>query len=142
MASLSAFLHPVKVENQEVFVSERFQENGKPVPFVIRPITQQENEALLKKHRSVDKKTGVEQFNRVNYNRELTAMAVVEPDLSSAELQKAYGVLGADKVLSAMLFVGEYGTLMEAVQELSGLDKDINDDIEEAKNGSGRATQS
>ena len=134
MSSLSAFLNPVQAENKEVIVSERFRENGKTVPFVIRPITQQENETLMKKHRSVDKKSGVEQFNRISYNRELTAMAVVEPDLNNAELQKRYGVLGADKVLSKMLYVGEYGTLMEAVQELSGLDQDINEDMDEAKN--------
>lgn len=134
MSSLSAFLNPVQAENKEVIVSERFRENGKTVPFVIRPITQQENETLMKKHRSVDKKSGVEQFNRISYNRELTAMAIVEPDLNNAELQKRYGVLGADKVLSAMLYVGEYGTLMEAVQELSGLDQDINEDMDEAKN--------
>ena len=134
MSSLSAFLNPVQAENKEVIVSERFRENGKTVPFVIRPITQQENETMMKKHRSVDKKSGVEQFNRISYNRELTAMAVVEPDLNNAELQKRYGVLGADKVLSAMLYVGEYGTLMEAVQELSGLDQDINEDMDEAKN--------
>lgn len=134
MSSLSAFLNPVQAENKEVIVSERFRENGKTVPFVIRPITQQENETLMKKHRSVDKKSGIEQFNRISYNRELTAMAVVEPDLNNAELQKRYGVLGADKVLSAMLYVGEYGTLMEAVQELSGLDQDINEDMDEAKN--------
>lgn len=134
MSSLSAFLNPVQTENKEVIVSERFRENGKTVPFVIRPITQQENETLMKKHRSVDKKSGVEQFNRISYNRELTAMAVVEPDLNNAELQKRYGVLGTDKVLSAMLYVGEYGTLMEAVQELSGLDQDINEDMDEAKN--------
>lgn len=134
MSSLSAFLNPVQTENKEVIVSDRFRENGKTVPIVIRPITQQENENLMKKHRSVDKKSGVEQFNRISYNRELTAMAVVEPDLNNAELQKRYGVLGADKVLSAMLYVGEYGTLMEAVQELSGLDQDINEDMDEAKN--------
>ena len=134
MSSLSAFLNPVQAENKEVIVSERFRENGKTVPFVIRPITQQENENLMKKHRSVDKKSGVEQFNRISYTRELTAMAVVEPDLNNAELQKRYGVLGADKVLSAMLYVGEYGTLMEAVQELSGIDQDINEDMDEAKN--------
>ena len=133
MSSLSAFLHPEQAENKEVVVSERFKENGKPVPFVIRPITQKENEALLKKHRKVDKQ-GVESFNRITYNRELTALAVVEPDLNSAELQKAWGVLGAADVLSAMLYVGEYSSLMEAALNLSGLDSDINKDIEEAKN--------
>ena len=133
MASLSAFLHPVKVENQEVVVSARFQENGKTVPFVIRPISQTENEEVIKKYTRRDKK-GNEIFDKVGYNREIAALAVVEPDLNSAELQKGYGVLGAPKLLSEMLLVGEYATLMEAVQELSGLDKDINDDKEEAKN--------
>ena len=133
MASLSAFLHPVKVENQEVFVSDRFQENGKVVPFVIRPISQAENEELINKYTRRDKK-GNETFDKVGYNREMTALAVVEPDLNNAELQKGYGVLGAPKLLSSMLLVGECATLMSAVQELSGLDKDINDDKEEAKN--------
>lgn len=133
MSSLSAFLHPAKTENKEVVVSERFQENGKPVPFVIRPITQQENEELLKKHRKVDKQ-GVEQFNRINYNQDLVAMAVVEPDLNNAELQKAHGVLGAQRLLSAMLYIGEYAILMDEVQKLSGLDSDINEDMEEVKN--------
>ena len=134
MASLSAFLHPEQAENKEVLVSERFKENGKPLPFVIRPITQDENGELLKKYRKVDKKTGNETFNRVAYNHALTALAVVEPDLNNAELQKAWGVLGPEKLLTKMLYVGEFANLLEAVQELSGLDQDINDDIEEAKN--------
>lgn len=134
MASLKAFLNPAQAENKEVIVSERFQENGKPVPFVIRPITQKENEALIRKYTKRDKKTGNDIFDKVSYNQEMTASAVVFPDLSDTELQKAYGVLGESKLLASMLYVGEYGDLMEAVQELSGLDKDINDDIEDAKN--------
>lgn len=133
MSSLNAFLHPLQTENREVVVSERFQEDGKPVPFVIRPITQQENEEIIRKHTKKDKK-GNEVFDRVNYNRELTAAAVVEPDLNNADLQKRWGTLGAPKTLAKMLYVGEFATLMQAALELSGLDKDINEDIEEAKN--------
>lgn len=133
MGSLSAFLNPVKTANKEVFISDRFQENGKPVPFVIRPITQAENEDLIKKHRKVDKQ-GVEIFNRIQYQQELTATAVVEPNLNDETLQKQYGVLGASKLLSAMLYVGEYANLLEQVQKLSGLNTNINDDIEAAKN--------
>lgn len=105
----------------------------KPVPFVIRPITQQENDGLLRKYTKKDKK-GNEYFDKVSYNQNLVAAAVVEPDLENSELQRAYGTLGADKTLVAMLYVGEFATLMEAVQGLSGLDKDINEDIDEAKN--------
>ena len=54
--------------------------------------------------------------------------------MKSDELQRAYGVIGESKLLAKMLYVGEYADLMKEVQELSGLDKDINDDIEEAKN--------
>lgn len=134
MASLNAFLHPEKAENKEVIVSERFKEEGKPVPFVIRPLTQEENGNIMKQFRKVDKNTGVEIFNRVGYNHALVAAAVVEPDLNNAELQKGWGVLGPEKLLTKMLYIGEFGALLEAVQELSGLDKDINEDIREAKN--------
>ena len=133
MGSLNAFLHPEQAGNKEVIVSERFKENGQPVPFVIRPITQQENDGLLRKYTKKDKK-GNEYFDKVSYNQNLVAAAVVEPDLENSELQRAYGTLGADKTLVAMLYVGEFATLMEAVQGLSGLDKDINEDIDEAKN--------
>lgn len=132
--SLSAFLHPVQKENQKVVVSDRFLEaDGTPAPFVIRPVTQAENAELMKKFRKLDK-NGNEVFNRVEYNHALVALAVVEPDLDNAELQKAYGVLGKEKLLKEMLYVGEFTTLMEKIYQLSGLDADINDDIDDAKN--------
>lgn len=134
MASLSAFLNPAKAENKEVIVSERFREDGKPVPFVIRPITQEENQVLLKKYTKKNKNTGEETMDRVAYNHDLAATAVVFPPLENAELQNAYGTLGAAKTLAAMLYIGEFANLFQAVQKLSGLDVDINDEIEEAKN--------
>ena len=133
MGSLNAFLHPEQTGSKEVIVSDRFRENGKVVPFVIRPLTQEENEELIRRHTKRDKK-GQETFDRVSYSREMTAAAVVSPSLEDAEIQKAYGVLGASKVLSKLLYIGEYATLAQAVQELSGLDTDINEDIEAAKN--------
>lgn len=133
MSSLKAFLNPIQVENQEVIISNRFIEDGKPVPFVIRPITQDENKYLIKKLTKKDKK-GVETFDRNEYTDNLIALAVVSPDLTNAELQKAYGVLGEVSLLRKMLLIGEHANLSLAVQKISGLDTDINDDIEEAKN--------
>lgn len=133
MSSLNAFLNPIQVENKEIIISNRFVEDGKAVPFTIKPITQEENKLLIKKHTKKDKKC-TETFDRAEYVSELTSSAVVFPDLTNAELQKAYGVLGSSSLLQKMLYVGEYAELAQAVQELSGLDKDINDDIEEAKN--------
>ncbi len=132
MSSLKAFLNPVQVENQEIVVSNRFMEEGKAVPFIIRPITQKENEQLIKKYTRKDKK-GTETFNRTEYVQALTASAVVFPNLFDVKLQDKYG-LGETETLKNMLLVGEYATLAQAVQSLSGLDTDINEDIEEAKN--------
>ena len=135
MSSLKAFLNPILVENKEVIISNRFQDNGKPVPFVIKPISEKENELLLRKYTKKDKRTGQEVLDRTAYSHALVAAAVVYPDLKNAELQKAYGVLGEVELLNAMLTIGEYATLSQAVTELSGLDEDINDLIEDAKNG-------
>ena len=133
MSSLHAFLHPVQVENQKVVVSNRFLEDGKPVPFLIRPISQEENEAMMKLY-TKKKKNGEIEFDNVRYTAALVASAVVFPDLKNADLQKAYGVLGEDKLLKKMLYVGEYATLTQAVQKLSGLDVDENDLIDDVKN--------
>ncbi|MDF2804048.1 MAG: phage portal protein [Anaerocolumna sp.] len=132
MSSLKAFLNPVQVDNKEVIVSNRFMEDGKAIPFIIRPITQKENEQLIKRYSKKDKK-GVENFNRTEYVQALTASAVVFPDLSDAKLQDKYG-LGETETLKNMLLVGEYATLAQEVQSLSGLDTNVNEDIEEAKN--------
>lgn len=133
MSCLSAFLNPIKAENKKVIISNRFIENGEPVPFEIRPITQEENKKLIRKYIKIDKK-GVETFDRAEYLAELVASAVVFPDLTNAELQKAYNCLGASALLQKMLLVGEFAELSNQVQMLSGLDEDINKDIEEVKN--------
>lgn len=134
MSSLNAFLNPVKVENKKVIISNRFlDENGKAIPFEIRAITQEENKKLINKNTKRDKK-GVEVFNRGEYLAELTATAVVFPDLNNAELQKGYNCLGATSLIQKMLLVGEFAELANQVQIISGLDEDINKDIEEAKN--------
>ena len=133
MSSLKAFLNPIKTENKEVVVSNRFVEDGEVVPFEIRPITQTENKQYIKELTKKDKK-GNETFDRAEYIATLTANAVVFPDLTNAELQKAYGVLGVSALIQKMLYAGEFAELAQAVQSLSGLEEDINEDIEEAKN--------
>jgi len=88
----------------------------------------------MKKYTKKDKKTGTETFDRQGYINELVASAVVYPDLKNAELQKAYGVLGEVDLLKKMLLIGEFAVLAQKVQELAGLDEDINELVEEAKN--------
>lgn len=133
MSSLKAFLNPIKIENKEVIVSNRFQEDGKPVPFVIKPISEKANGDIMKKYTKKDK-SGRESLNRSAYAHALVAEAVVFPDLKNKELQDAYGVLGEVNLLTTMLTIGEFSKLSVAVTEHSGLDEEINDIIDEAKN--------
>lgn len=121
--SLKAFLNPIKVENAFVEVSNRFlDEDGKPIKWEIRAISSEENDRLTRKHTKRDRKTKQEIFDRSSYINELVASAVVYPDLKNAELQKAYGVLGEVELLQKLLTVmGEFLTLSEEVQKLSGL---------------------
>lgn len=134
MSSLSVFLNPVKEENKKVIVTKRYlDEEGNPVPFEIRAITQAENKKLMKKHTKRDKR-GIEVFNRAEYMAEFVASAVVFPDLNNAELQSDKKCLGAVALLEKILLTGEYTELANQVQILSGFDEDINKDIEEAKN--------
>lgn len=133
MSSLKAFLNPIKVENKEIIISKRFVEDGEIVPFIIKPITQKDNETLIKKYTKADKKGNIT-FNETEYVHALSAKAVVFPNLEDAELQKAYGVLGNVELLKTMLLVGEFVTLSQEVKKLSGIDDDINEDIEDVKN--------
>lgn len=136
MSALQAFLKPTTMHlEQETIISERFvDENGNPVPFKIKAITQEENEALLKKARRQKKVNGQiqETHDNVAYSRSLVLAATVSPDFSNAELCNAYGVVDPNLLPGKMLFTGEYAALVQAIQELSGF-KD--EDIErEAKN--------
>ena len=136
MNSLAAFLHPMKVENKKVVISKRFVDDGKPVEWELRAVSESENGALERKYTKTDRKTGVQQLDRVGFGHALATAGVVFPDLTNAELQKAYGTLGAENVLEKMLTVGEFAKLSEEVSTLSGLDtNDINEQIEDVKNG-------
>lgn len=135
MNSLAAFLNPVKVENKKVVISPRFVDGGKPVEWELRAVSESENGALERKYTKTDRKTGVQQLDRVGLGHALAAAGVVYPDLANAELQKAYKTLGAESVLEKMLTVGEFAKLSQEVSDLSGLDMgDINDLTEQAKN--------
>ena len=134
MSNLSAFLNPIPAEQKEIVVSNRFVgENGEPVPFKIRPLTQEENEALVRA--ATIKRKGpngyTQEFDRQRYSRSVVVSATVYPDFRSTELCEGYGVLDPLLVPGRMLYAGEYQKLSDAIAELSG----ISDDAEgEAKN--------
>ncbi len=134
--NLNAFLaqNALKIENEKHVISERFIDNeGKPIPWEIRALSEEENQALRKSATKVvsHKRYIVPETDYDLYLARMTAEAVVFPNLKDAELQKSYGVLGADELLGKMLTAGEYAKLLEVVQEVNGFNRDL---VEEAKN--------
>lgn len=136
MSNLSAFLHPVTVqEEKEIVISRRFLNgDGSPAKFKIRSITQDEADALLKQStRTVKKRDGSLErtVDDQDFNRRLIVAATVMPDFRSTELCDAYGVMDPLMVPGKMLFSGEFSNLLREILDLSGLGGSVED---EAKN--------
>lgn len=126
MSNLSAFLHPVTVqEEKEIVISRRFlDEDGSPAKFKIRSITQDEADALLKQStRTVKKRDGSLErtVDDQDFNRRLIVAATLVPDFRSTELCDAYGVMDPLMVPGKMLFSGEFSNLLREILDLSGL---------------------
>lgn len=134
MSKLSAFLHPVAPEAKEIIISDRFVgEDGKPVPFKIRPLTQEENDALVKRAKRTRTVNGMAQeyIDSSALSRSTVLAATVEPNFAEKELCDAYGVVDPSLVPGKMLLSGEYAKLVQAINDLSGFNSHVE---EEAKN--------
>lgn len=132
---LKAFLHPAVVsEKKEIVISKRFlDDEGKPIPFKIRSLTQEENENLAKQSTHKVKANGrtVEKLDATEFTRRIVVAGTVEPDFSSKEMCDNCGVLDPLCVPAKMLLAGEFSRLAQEIMELSGFETDI---FEEAKN--------
>lgn len=133
MSKLNSFLKGnVKQIENETLKLERFAE-----AIVLRSLGSGEGDAISdQSFKNKPGKKGKQErvFDAVKYNRDICVASIVHPDLDDAELQESYGVRGADNLYSAMFSLGEANNILEKVTELSGLDEDINDDIDKAKN--------
>lgn len=120
----------------EFVVSDRFKdENGNPIPWKIRALSEAENAEIRKAATKKIKSGGqfIYQFDPEEYAAKVVAASVVFPDLKNAELQKSYGVIGEVELLQRMLLAGEYTKLMRKVQEINGFE-DIQELVDEVKN--------
>lgn len=140
MSDLSAFFaQNAAVEATEDFVvSDRFKgKDGAPVAWQLRSITASEDEDCRKAATKRTKGKSGQQVTEVVTEEYLAKMAVAcvaFPNLKDAELQKSYGVLGAEALLRKMLLAGEYVGLIQKVQEINGYDKDMSELIDDVKN--------
>lgn len=129
MSDLEAFLHPEAVqEKKEILISDRFQKDGKPVPFVIRAVSEEENQKIRKAcTRKYRGRTGSVEtdFDTTAYSVRLIMAGTVSPDFSASELCEGYGTTDPMEVPGKMLRFGEYNRLADEISKLSGLDDDL-----------------
>lgn len=125
-------------ETEKVVISDRFKdEEGKPIPFELRYLTEEEAAEIRKQSTKVTKGRGGmkgQEFDNEKYMAVMAARSVVFPDLKNAELQKSYGVMGDGELLKKMLLAGEFSVLYEKIGQMNGFDRDINDLKDDAKN--------
>ena len=138
MDNLQAFLNPVSAEEvKEVVISKRFvDKDGKPIPFRIMTIMQEENERITRKCRKVETIRGqrVESMDNQKYNRALIVACTVEPDFRNADLCKAYGTVDPLDLPGKMLTVGEANNLAREILDLNGFSDEAEQLEDEAKN--------
>lgn len=135
MSNLEAFLHPVQAqETKEIMISNRFQQDGKVVPFVIRALSEEESQKIREScTRKIRNRAGgvSSEFDANAFSVKMLIAGTVTPDFNSAELCSAYGTIDPMAVPGKMLLAGEYNKLSDAIAEMSGFDDDIE---EQAKN--------
>ena len=113
---------------ENVVVSERFVDEvtSEPIAFVIRGISEAENESIKKACRRPMKNSEREfRFDSKSYCNRLIAAATVYPNFKNAELQRDWGALNAEDLVCKMLLAGEYARLLAAVKKISGFDESV-----------------
>lgn len=132
MSNLSAFLKPAYVEKTiEVVVGDRFlDENGKPVPFILKSMTQEQLQALAKRSTREKNVNGrkVEVFDKMEHVTRCIIASCIQPNLMDRELCLAYGTEDPLMLPQKMLFVSEFERLARAFAQLNGLNMDEDDE--------------
>lgn len=139
--TLSAFLkeNKIKREAYEYVASKDFVDGeGNPIPWKIRPLTNEELDNLrdrfTKRVKNKMTQKTEEVFDKEGFTMEMATTAIEFPKLDDAQLQESYGVVGADSLLNAMLTPGELQDLFLAVNEASDFEVGMGQKIKQAKN--------
>ncbi len=129
MGKLGAYLRPSPVgKTKEVYLENFKDENGDPLPFIVKSISPSENEVISKKHTDSDGR-----LDSAAYANELLVACMVEPDLKDSELCKFYGVMDPVMVPNRMFTIGEKQVIQAAVMDINDV-KAAADKLKEAKN--------
>lgn len=133
----------LSVPNEKVLISERFLgADGKPVPFELRAISPEEDDALRQEYTKMVRAPGkagqrgqmLPRLDTAGYTAALAAACTVYPSLTNAALQDSYGVKNEVDLLRRMLTPGELSELTYEAQHLCGFDVSLAEKVDEAKN--------
>ena len=129
MNSLEDFLSLPDVDDiiEEVFVSKRLGN------FKVKAMSSADFDEYQKKSRGKIKKNGLD-FDISKFNLLVVAGQTIEPNFNNAEFLKKAKCNTGIEFIQKKLLPGEISELASKIQEISGFDKDITEDIEEAKN--------
>ncbi|SHN65960.1 phage tail assembly chaperone [Desulfitobacterium chlororespirans] len=138
MSTLQEFLNLNPVDNvvNEVIISDRFKdENGSPLRFKIKAMTNAEFEEARKKATTIKtKKGGSFDFDTRKFNETIIINHTINPEFKDANSIQKMGCITPEQYLNKVLLAGEIAELANQIQTLSGFDKTFEEDIEEAKN--------
>ena len=125
MSNLNAFINPTYTQKKiEVVVGDRFvDENGNPIPVVMKSLTQEQLQEIAKRS-THDRKVNGKVVNEIDatehLNRCLVA-SIVDPDLTNRELCNAYKTEDPVQLPPKLFLVDEYEALAKAFATLNGL---------------------
>jgi len=143
MSSLSMFLKKNKAVKENAFfpaTASLCDEDGKPLLWEIKPLTTKDNDRIQNecmKEVPIPGKPNMyrHKLDTNTYIGKLLTASVIFPDLYNAELQDSYGVKTPEELLIEIIDdPGEYNAFIQFVQKISGLDKMMAEQVEEAKN--------
>lgn len=132
MSTLLQFLMENPVDNltEEVIVSARLAK----YPFKIRAMTGPEFSEYQKMASKVNVKTKKVEFNTKLFNELVVLNHTVEPNFRDADSLKKGGFATPEQFMYKCLLAGEIAELSQQISSLSGFDRDIETDVDEAKN--------
>lgn len=143
MSNLSMFLKKNKVQKENTTyaaTASLCDEQGKPLDWIIKPLTTKESETIREDCTIEVPITGKpnmfrQKVNTGKYLARLIVASVVEPNLNNAELQDSYGVKTPEALLQEMVDdPGEYNAFALFVQNFNNMNTTLQDKVDEAKN--------
>lgn len=133
--------HQVSVQDflrKHEMAKKEIKFKGFDAPFIIKEISNDENEKLQKSATKVTQNEygqTVRNVDQDKYADALVLTSIVQPDLNLKELQEYYGTPGDPMgTLKKMLSMGELNKLVKAVTSLSLDGRSVDERVSEAKN--------